>query len=84
MPLESPSQRPGMIDTFHREFGNRDSDEIAPCYKTESSAQHRHAAREPNHTASSSRQADTDIFYALAVPSIDSVRGKSPAVQLVP
>ena len=51
MPPDSPSQRPGMIDTFHREFGNRDSDEIAPYCKTGSSGQHRRAAHEPIHTA---------------------------------
>ena len=51
MPLDSPSQRPGMIDTFHREFGKRDSDENAPCFRTGSSERHRRAAHEPIHTA---------------------------------
>ena len=50
MPPDLPSQRPGMIDTFHQEFGNQDSGEIAQYYKIENSERHHCVAREPIHT----------------------------------
>jgi len=40
-----------MIDTFHRESGNQDSDESAPYCRTGSSGRHHRAAHEPIHTA---------------------------------